>query len=676
MRYPPEFIDKVQESSSLLDIISQYTQLKPSGGGYMGRCPFPDHQEKTASFSMSEAKQVYHCFGCKKSGNIFTFLRDFNGMNFPEAVEYLADRAGVPIPENVYEKNNQQPHSGDKKKQILKLNKVASDFFQETLKRVSSDHLIKSYIQKRRLKTETIEEFKIGFSPSEWDRLTTYFQKHNFDLHLAEEAKLIKAKKEGHSYFDLFRDRLMFPILSASGEVLAFGGRIYDQGEPKYLNSPETLVFSKSKVLYGLAQTAKYIRTEDCVLIVEGYMDLVSLYQSGIRNVAATMGTALTPEHAKLIKRMTNNVVVLFDGDEAGQIAAERSLSILLSGGLYPRGLVLTEAKDPDEFVNKLGAEELTKKIQKSSDLFNVVLQSWTVDYRGEASQKVKLVDKIKPIFDAISDQRLKMLYVDDLISKMDVTKEWLRSALSSNSGQKIAPNNAYRQGHVEPSVQNFQSSNVMADESESSKNKINLDSEDPRFSIFKDLELPIKIADASQVELMLIQMGLKSRANFQWLLNYNENKMSSGVLDTENQSLKTEDNSGYGYKQLLSQINHLGIRKILQLAEQVYRQDQSKFDKFFTLLINKIDQPDKLFHSFNFGIVADASQNLEYDYEKEQKYMSDLIKKIQQNFLRAQSKDMVRQIKTDIKSDKTNLDVDKLKEFIEIQKNRLSLKK
>ena len=233
MRYPTEFIDKVSESSSLSEIIGQYTQLKPSGGGYMGRCPFPDHQEKTASFSVSEAKQVYHCFGCKKSGNIFTFLRDYNGMNFPEALEYLADRNGIPIPELAQENRDQASMAHDKKKQMLKANKLTAEFYREMLKRASNDHPIKNYILIRKLKPETIEEFQIGYSPSEWDGLSHYLSKNNIPMSLAEDAKLVKARKEGNGHFDLFRDRLMFPIHSASGEVLAFGGRIHDQGEPK-----------------------------------------------------------------------------------------------------------------------------------------------------------------------------------------------------------------------------------------------------------------------------------------------------------------------------------------------------------------------------------------------------------------------------------------------------------
>ena len=627
MRYPQEFIEKVSESSSLVEVISQYTQLKPSGGGFMGRCPFPDHQEKTASFSVSDAKQVYHCFGCKKSGNIFRFLQDYNGMNFPEALEYLADKNGIPIPQDTSDNKDQNTLNFDKKKLMLKANKLTAEFYQEILKRAPSDSPIKQYVQKRKLMPETIQEFQIGYSPTEWESLANHLTKNHITLDVAEEAKLVKARKENNGYFDLFRDRLMFPIHSASGEVLAFGGRIHDQGEPKYLNSPETYVFSKGKVLYGLAQTAKFIRTEDCAVVVEGYMDLVSLYQSGIKNIVATMGTALTTDHAKLIKRMTTNVVVLFDSDDAGQAAAERSLTILLAQGLFPKGLILTDAKDPDEFVQKFGAEELQKKITNAPELFSVILQSWTTDYRAEASQKVKLVDKVKPIFESIQDSRLKSLYAEELAGRMNVTFSWLRTAFTSSNNT----NNAQGRTFVVPQAQISVNANI--DQTGTSN------------ASESGITVQIQLQNAPHVELLLLQLALKSRANFDWILNQPE---------------------PHTLKQIVSQITHLGIKDLLEKIEQVYRQDMNKFDKFFSLLIEKIDRPELLFDKSNFT---------EFDADKEQKFLSDTIKKIQQNFLRTQAKKMVNDIKHNKIGSDHSIDIEKLKEFSDLQKNRLALK-
>lgn len=606
LRYPPDFVDRVQEANNVVDIISQYTQLKQSGNGYMGRCPFPDHAEKTASFSVSEAKQVYHCFGCKKSGNIFSFLRDYNGMNFPEAVEYLADRASVPIPEIEKDHSDQYIVAQNKKKQMLKINRIANDFYRETLKRTSATHPIREYIIKRKLKLETIEEFQIGYAPTEWDSLVHHLDKQKISSTLAEEAKLVKTRKEGNGQFDLFRDRLIFPILSPSGEVLAFGGRIHDQGEPKYLNSPETAVFNKGKVLYGLAQTAKYIRAEDSIIIVEGYMDLVSLYQAGVKNVGATMGTALTVDHAKLIKRITTNVVVLFDSDEAGQKAAERSLPLLLAAGLYPRGLILTEAKDPDEYITKFGLEALQKKIKSAPELFNVVLHMWMSDYRGEASQKVKIMDLARPVFDIIPDSRLKSLYAQEMSARMNVAPEWVRAALTS--------------GQSRP--QNRETQRLEAAHNE------------PQLVPTEPIKPLFSISGASHAEILLLQLSLKSRANFEVVLN----------------------------QQILSQINHLAVKNILEKAEQVYRQDVNKFDKLLSLLIENLDRPELLFSS-------SLSTSNQFDEEKENKMLQDCFKRIQQTFLKAQAKQLGLALKQ-------NVDPEKLQEIVDLQRNRLSLNK
>ncbi len=610
MRYPPEFVDRVQEANNISDIIGQYTQLKQSGNGYMGRCPFPDHAEKTASFSVSESKQVYHCFGCKKAGNLFSFLRDYNGMNFPDAVEYLADRAGISLPEIQRDQNDQFQIQQDKKKTLMRANRIAADFFAETLRRAPADHPIKTYIQKRKLNAETIQEFQIGYAPVEWEGLAQHLHRNNITSQVAEEAKLVKARKEGNGHFDLFRDRLMFPILSPTGEVLAFGGRIHDQGEPKYLNSPETLAFNKGRVLYGLPHTAKYIRAEDAVVVVEGYMDLVSLFQAGLKNVVATMGTALTPEHAKLIKRLTPNVIVLFDSDDAGQRAAERSLPLLLAAGLYPRGIVLTDAKDPDEYVTKFGFEALRKKVASAPELFNEVLHMWMSDYKGEASQKVKLMDQVRPIFDAIPDSRLKSLYATELSQRMNVAIDWVRSSLQSPVAQR-----------------DFQRLNENSSAQANGIVQAKPLETEPRKPLFL-------LSGSSNAEILLLQLSLKSRANFERIIG----------------------------QQILSQINHLGVKSLLEKAEQVYRQDLEKFDRLTSLLIDYVDKPELLFSNSSLG-------STEFDEEKENKMIEDCVRRIQQTFLKEQAKKIGLGLKQ-------NIDEDKLKEIEGLQRNRLSLNK
>lgn len=581
----------------------------------MGRCPFPDHQEKTASFSVSEHKQVYHCFGCHKKGNIFTFLQNYNGMSFPEAVEYLAQRAHIPLPApSAEDRPEKRDQVAEKKKALMKVNQLAAHYFAEQLKRVPADHPVKKYIAKRGLSPEVIEAFGIGYAPNEWDGLEKYLISKNVPESLAEEAKLLKARTQGKSgFYDIFRDRLMFPIFSVMGEPVAFGGRIIEQGEPKYLNSPETPVFIKGKILYGLSQTARYIRTEDLAIIVEGYMDLVSLYQAGIHSVVATMGTALTADHGRLLKRMTRNVVALFDGDQAGMTAAERSLPILLAADLYPKGLTLPDGMDPDDYVKNYGAEALRKALAAAPDLFVMILERWMQDYKGEAAQKVKLADQLKPIFDAIPDARLKQLYLEEASQKMGVSFAWLKGALSGAAGGPAGRSSGSFAQSQRPSVNPA-----------------------PVTAVSEALEGKVSLKGASKAELVLIGVVLKSRANFEAFLQEN----------------------------MLEQIAHPGVKKILERATEVYRQDLNKFDKLVSLLVTYVDQPELLF----FNEPAQGGDT-EYSEEAETKLLRDCFKRVRENSLREQAKQLVKDLKSEPSSEK-------LEQIMNIQRNRFSLNK
>ncbi|MFM6928239.1 MAG: DNA primase [Bdellovibrio sp.] len=618
MRFSQDFIERVSEANNLVDIISQYTQLKQSGSGLMGRCPFPDHAEKTASFSVSELKQVYHCFGCHKSGNLFSFLRDYQGMSFPEAVEYLANRASLPIP--APEANDpQRDQAADKKKSLLKVNKLAADYFSEQLRHAPHDHPVKKYIASRGLSQEVIDTFGIGYAIPEWDGLERVLQGKQVPMALAEEARLVKARNGKPGYFDLFRDRLMFPIFSPMGEPIAFGGRYLEkkETEPKYLNSPETPVFIKGRVLYGLSQTARYIRSEDQALIVEGYMDLVSLYQAGIRNCVATMGTALTPDHGKMLKRMTKNVVALFDGDSAGMEAAERSLPILLAADLYPKGLTLPNSMDPDDYVKKYGAEALKVELERAPDLFMMILARWMEGYRGDAPEKVKLADKLKPLFETIPDQRLRDLYLAEAAQKMSVTLPWLRQAVGlQSSGSVYSQNKQPYARTVQPnSAANLTPASAVSDSVEGGK---------------------ITLQGASKAEVMLIGLVLKSRANFAQFEN----------------------------EKLLESVAHAGVKKILEKASDVYRQDLNKFDKLTSLLVSYVDHPELLF------VAAPAGEgDPGFDEDAEAKLLRDCFKRVRNNFLRDQAK----QLALELKSEPTS---EKLEQIMKAHRDRLSLNK
>lgn len=620
MRFSDDFIRRVMEATNIVDIISQYTQLKPTGGGLMGRCPFPDHQEKTPSFSVSETKQVYNCFGCHKSGNIISFLRDYQGYAFPEAVEWLANRASIPLPEK--DRSKDEDLISRKRRQLMDANNLAMKFFASQLRNAASDHHVQRYLVKRGLTAETVETFQIGFAPKQWDGLLSHLQSKQVPTQLAEEARLIVARKDGRGgHFDMFRDRLMFPIVNTMGEAVAFGGRVLNPDDnPKYLNSPETPVFEKKKVLYGLHQTARYIRTEDQAVIVEGYMDAVSLYQAGIRNVAAVMSSSLTPEQARLLKRMTRNVVMLLDGDEAGVDGAERSLPTLLQGDLYPKGVFLPDDMDPDDFVKSHGVEALQTLLARAQDLLFVVLDRWMRGYRGEPAEKLKLVDKIKPILKGIPDPRLRELYIQEVSHRLGVQSFWLREALNDGKIQETrgfgAPVRVAANPTPPPPVSQIQEPSVGE-------------------------ERPIVVLKgAPAAELTALALTLKSRANFH-------------IFVTEFS---------------LENLTHVGVRTIFQEAARVYGQDPSRFDRLTSLLVTSVDEPNLLFQRDPDGKKVDESSD-EEKAELDARLLRDALKRVNELKLRLDLQTLRQELARDPSADK-------VERLTDLQKRLSSLNK
>lgn len=603
MRFPEDFIRRVVDANNVVDIISQYTQLKPTGSGLMGRCPFPDHQEKTPSFSVSEHKQVYHCFGCHKSGNVITFLRDYHGYAFPEAVEWLARRASIPLPEKEVH-DDRRDQATKRREQLMEVNALTARFFVEELRRAKADSPVRQYIEKRGLTAETIEAFQIGFAPKEWDSLLQHLAGKSVPTALAEEARLIVARKEGRSgHFDMFRNRLMFPILTTMGEPVAFGGRIIDPNDnPKYLNSPETPVFEKKRVLYGLHQTARWIRTEDQAVIVEGYMDAVSLFQAGLKQVAAVMSSSLTPEQARLLKRMTRNVVMLLDGDSAGMDGAERSLPILLQGDLYPKGVFLPDGQDPDDFVRANGVEALQSLIGRAQDLLFLVLDRWMEGYRGDPAEKMKITDKLKPVLNGIPDARLRDLYLEEIARRLTVPMNWLRQALDEGrSGNMPAPPGIRRE--INP---------PRSRPASSLENR----------PVEKDLGADvISLNEAPSTEVTVMALALKSRANFE-------------IFTGEAQ---------------LEDFSHDGVGRILHEAIRVYGQDRERFDRLTSLLVSSVDRPDLLFAREPQGLRGPQ----EMDADLETKLLRDALRRVRELSLRGRLTKLRKELVSDPSSEK-----------------------
>lgn len=405
MRIPSEKVDEVRVRVSLVGVVSDYVTLKRSGARFVGLCPF--HEEKTPSFSVNEEKGVFYCFGCGVGGNVFSFLMQLKGLSFPAAVEELARRAGVPLPSS-------EPVPLQKEKEKLyRLNARVAEFYRQAF-HSSSGEIARAYLKDRGVERRAAEAFRLGYAPASWDALSRAAAREKLPFKTLEAAGLVAKRSGAEGYYDRFRHRLLFPIIDPSGHVLGFGGRVLDERErPKYLNSPETIVFSKGRTFYGLHATKEAIHQHRSVIVVEGYLDLISLWQAGIRNVVATLGTALTPYHVGILKRYTDQVTLLFDGDDAGRGAARRSLEPFLKAALFPRVVFLPEGEDPDQYVRNRGPQALLKRISEAALLLDVLLEEECGHVGKEVPDQVQGVDRILPLLRWIEEPVARNLYLN-----------------------------------------------------------------------------------------------------------------------------------------------------------------------------------------------------------------------------------------------------------------------
>ena len=373
MYYSDEIIEEVRSRNDIVDVISSYVKLQKKGSSYFGLCPF--HNEKSPSFSVSRGKQMYYCFGCGAGGNVFTFLMEYENYTFQEALKYLADKAGVELPEMEY--SAQAKERADLKAILLEINKIAAQYFYVQLKS-SKGKAGLSYLKRRELSDDTIKAFGLGYSNKYSDDLYRYLKERGYKDEMIAKAGLISID-ERHGAHDKFWNRVMFPIMDVNSRVIGFGGRVMGDAKPKYLNSPETLIFDKSRNLYGLNR-ARSTR-KPYFLLCEGYMDVISLHQAGFTNAVASLVTALTPGHASLIKRYVKEVYLTYDSDEAGTKAALRAIPILKDVGITAKIIRMEPYKDPDEFIKNLGAEAFAERIGRARNGFMFSLEVLERDY-------------------------------------------------------------------------------------------------------------------------------------------------------------------------------------------------------------------------------------------------------------------------------------------------------
>ena len=425
-----DIIEEIKSRCDIVDIISDYMHLEKSGSNYTGLCPF--HSEKTGSFMVSKSKQIYKCFGCNAGGDVISFVMRWENVDFMEAVKILARKCGITLDRNISE---------EEKKKIQEINKFreihteAARFYFANLLRTKNPGY--EYLRKRGLSDKIIKKFGLGYSPNSWNSLMNYLLSKGYDKTDLVKCGLITHKTESNKYFDRFRNRVMFPIFNYNGKVIGFGGRVLDDSLPKYLNSPETLVFNKRMNLYGLNISKKGIK-DDTLILVEGYMDLISLYQNNIENVVATLGTALTIEQAKLIRRFAKNVIISYDSDQAGQNATLRAIDILLKADIKVKILNFKDCKDPDDFIKKYGFDGYKKAIEESDYYikFKIDLLKNKYNLKND-TQKMNFVEESTLMLKKLKSPIEKDLYAKYLSDLTNISVDSIRASI----GIKVSRN-------------------------------------------------------------------------------------------------------------------------------------------------------------------------------------------------------------------------------------------
>ncbi len=493
-KYNESLIEEVIQSNDIIDVISQYVSLKKTGKNYKGLCPF--HNEKTPSFFVSDDKKLYHCFGCGESGNIINFIMSVENLDFLDALESLADRANINLTQ--YKENNENNEIYKKRKILYDINREAAIYFYKNLGHADNSGL--NYLRSRGYDKDIIKTFGLGYAKDEWEDLKKYLLKKGFDLNDIYESGLIIQKKDGNGYYDRFRNRVVFPIIMPPKKIVGFGGRVLDNSLPKYLNSPESIIFNKSNILYGLNLARSALGTDKSLILVEGYTDVISLYQHGIKNVVATLGTSLTKSHGELLRRYCEEVVIAFDSDTAGESATIRGLDILDKVGCKVKVLRLGKNMDPDEFIRKYGQKKFAASIKEAPILldYKIELSKKKFDLKTNEGKINFIKESIKILKPLIKSPIELDIYVRKLSEETDVPTNVIKSEIYGNNRDEKKylrykrdssfNNNAYQQ----------------------SKNMI---------AISK-----IEKNGTQEVEKNIISLSLSSKTNYNTIKNYIDN--------------------------------------------------------------------------------------------------------------------------------------------------------
>ncbi len=417
MAFSDAFLQEVRNAASIVEIVGSFLNLKKRGRNFVGLCPF--HQEKTPSFNVSEERQWFHCFGCGASGDVFRFLMQAENLTFPESVRWAAERYGIPIPVSI-----DQPDEGREtdRETLLAILRSAAEYFSQSLQNDAEADPARRYLQRRDLSPETVSRFGIGYAPGTGDRLCRHLLGKGFPADRIAQAGLARKSENGPGFYDIFRRRLIIPIRDLSGKTIAFGGRVLDDGMPKYINSPETPVYSKGRCLFGLHSARETIRKTNFVVLVEGYMDCISAQQAGVGNVVASLGTSLTQNQARILARYTQKVIVNYDPDAAGVNAARRSLDLLLEEGFRVNVLVLPEGLDPDAAIRKLGADAYRQQLRRSVPYLEFLTEEAMKSSGGgehRSGYQIQVLNSVLPFLSKVNNQVERLEYVSRLAHRL-----------------------------------------------------------------------------------------------------------------------------------------------------------------------------------------------------------------------------------------------------------------
>ncbi|MDD4463239.1 MAG: DNA primase [Desulfobacterales bacterium] len=420
MFIPEDTVSAVKNASDIVGIISEVVMLNKTGRNYVGLCPF--HSEKTPSFTVSPDKQMFHCFGCGEGGNVFGFVMKYHAISFPEAVRQLAGRCGIEVS---MEKMPPEMQSRMRRQEaLLSLNRQAMDFYRRCLLDGAQGRLARAYLKKREMREDVLQRFGVGYAPDSWDGLLRFMSNQGVSSDLMAAAGLAIARKDKPGYYDRFRNRIMFPIMDAGGRGVGFGGRVMDDGLPKYLNSPETPLYSKSRILYGLNHSKLRCRETDVVYIVEGYFDLISMFCHGIENAVATLGTALTPEHVHMLKGYAGRFVLVYDSDQAGIKAALRTVETFRKEEIQGRILVLPSGEDPDSFLMKRGADAFAQIAQNAMDPMTFLMETAIKRHGLSVEGKLRIIAQVSRLLASVDDPVARSLYVRSPADRIGVEEK------------------------------------------------------------------------------------------------------------------------------------------------------------------------------------------------------------------------------------------------------------